>query len=496
MTLSDTLSTSRVVGGIGWIGASKITLQVFRLGVGAILARLLLPSDFGLIAMVLVFSGVIELFSQLGFGAALIQRKNVTEEHLSSVFWVNVGMGLSLSLLMLGLAPAISHFYQEPQLVAIAAALGTQFFTSSFGIVHQSVLSKQFEFKKLAVVETFAMMVSGVIAILMALNGFGLWSLVAQSLIGSALNGIALWFVTPWRPRFLFSWVHLKELFGFSFNLLGFSLINYIHRNLDNLLIGRFLTPAVLGYYNRAYQFMLFPLYNISGVLGRVLFPALSTIQDDLPKVREVYLRATRYISAITFPMMLGLFVVAPELVQVLYGPKWVRMTFLLQVLCLIGLQQSIETTTGWIYYSQGRTDIIFRWNLVVVCMAAAAFVIGLRWDVEGVTVSHAIAAYLWVVPEYYIVLRLIKLPLLRFFRNFVPTLLISGAMAIIVYASRICFNQYLHAEPIVTLLLCVGVGCASYAGLMALFDRRLFKELFQLVLRTRGEQKEAPAPE
>ncbi len=483
-------STSRVVTGVSWLGGSKLVQQTFRFGIGAVLARLLLPSDFGLVAMVLVFSGVIELFSQLGLGAALIQRKEITEEHLSSVFWVNIVMGLFLTLLMIGLAPAIAYFYGKKLLVPIASALGLQFLIASFSIVHQAILTRRFEFKKLAIIETIAMTTSGVVAIVLALNGFGVWSIVAQALLGSTFNGILLWSTSRWHPRWIFRWDRLKELFGFSFNLLGFSLINYCNRNLDNLLIGRFLSPAMLGYYSRAYQFMLYPLQNISGVLGRVLFPALSTIQGDLPKTRDVYLRATRYVSVFTFPMMLGLLVVAPELIQVVYGPQWNRAILLLQVLCVVGMQQSIETTVGWIYYSQGRTDIMFKWSLVEICMAVTAFAVGLRWNIEGVTIAYAVAASLWILPEYYIVLRLIKLPMTEFFQNFVRTFLMALGMGILVYVLRRYLKYSLQTSNPVTLFLCVTAGIVSYMGLMMLFGRQLIKELVSLLLQIRKPDK------
>lgn len=487
---ATTSLTSLTLRGISWSGGSRFARLGLRLIISAILARLLLPEDFGLVGMVFVFAGVIGMFSELGLGAAVIQRQDVTEEHLSSVFWANVITGLALTLLMIGLAPGIAYFYGEERLIPITMALGTRFFISSFGIVHRTLLTKYLELKKIAVIEVVAMGLAGGIAILLAFQGMGVWTLVIHSIILSTITVLLFWGWSEWRPRLLFRWSRMRELFGFSFNLLGFRFVNYFNRNLDNLLIGKFLGSSALGYYDRAYQLMLFPLENISGVLSRVLFPAFSAIQDDLPKLRQVYLRATRYISVVTFPMMLGLFVVAPEFIRVVFGSRWEPSILLLQVLCLIGLEQSISNTVGWIYLSQGRTDVMFKWGLLSVGIVATSFFIGIQWSVEGVAIAYAIASILLTFPGFYIPFRLINLSTGIFFRNFTLTFATSLGMAIIVFGCRFYLKNSLQANDAVILFSCAGVGIISYISLMAIFDRKLMKELFSLLLQTKSHTK------
>ena len=312
---------SQTMRGVGWSGISQVTKFVLQIVIGAILARLLLPSDFGLIGMVAVFSGVVGMFADLGLGSAIIQRKDVSEEHLSSVFFLNIFAGLMLSLLMLGLAPGIAYFYKENKLVSIGMVLGTRFFISSFAIVQRSLFAKKIDFKKIATAEVTSESLGGGLAIFLALSGMGAWSIVIQSVTSSTVNVILLWSLSKWRPRLIFRWDRLKELLGFSLNLLGSRFINYFARNSDNLLIGKFIGATALGYYNKAYTLMLLPLDNISWVFSGVLFPALSSIQNDIPKIRDKYLQSTRYISAVTFPIMLGVMIVAPELIKILYGP-------------------------------------------------------------------------------------------------------------------------------------------------------------------------------
>lgn len=480
---------SQTLKGIGWSGVSQFVRLSLRFIISAVLARLLSPRDFGLVGMVAVFSGFISIFRELGLGAAVIQRKDITEEHLSSVFLLNIIAGLFLTLVMIGLAPGIAYFYKEKRLIPITMVLGTRFFISSFAIVQQTLLTKWFEFKKLAIIEISTMALAGGVAIILAFSGAGVWSLVLQSVIFSLLSVIFLWSWSSWRPRLMFYWRRVKELFRFSFNLLGFRFVNYFCRNLDNLLIGKFLGAAALGYYDRAYNLMLLPLDNISSVLSRVMFPAFSAVQDDLGKVREMYLRATRYISVITFPMMLGLFVVAPEFIRVLFGPKWDRSIFLFQVLCLVGMVQSIATTVGWIYLSQGRTDILLRWGIFSTAIIASSFFIGVRWGVEGVAVAYATASFALSYPCFYIPFRLIKLKMRYFLHNFILTGSISFAMAIVVYGCRYYLKYILHSGDIMILLSCVGLGSIIYISLLWTFGRRLFEEIRRLKIRSKLEE-------
>jgi PST family polysaccharide transporter len=270
--------TTKTVQGVGWTGTSQFIRLLLQLGITAILARLLTPTDFGLLAMVVVFTNLVMIFRDFGLTAALIQRKGVTEEHLSSSFWINILTGLLLAFLLAALAPVIAYFYGEDRLTLIIIVLASTFFISSFGIVQTALFTKELNFKPLAVIEILAVAISGTIAVFMAFSGFGVWSLVWQQVISSFVIVISLWTLSSWRPKILFQWQRVKELLGFGLNLTGFSFVNYFNRNLDNLLIGKFLGSASLGFYNLAYQLLLFPLSNISSVIGRVMFKAVCVI--------------------------------------------------------------------------------------------------------------------------------------------------------------------------------------------------------------------------
>ena len=474
--------TTKTVQGVGWTGTSQFIRLLLQLGITAILARLLTPTDFGLLAMVVVFTNLVMIFRDFGLTAALIQRKGVTEEHLSSSFWLNILTGLLLAFLLAALAPAIAYFYGEDRLTLIIIVLASTFFISSFGIVQTALFTKELNFKPLAIIEILAVAISGTVAVVLAFSGFGVWSLVWQQVISSFVIVISLWTLSSWRPKFLFRWQRVKELLGFGLNLTGFSFVNYFNRNLDNLLIGKFLGSAPLGFYNLAYQLLLFPINNISQVIGRVMFPSLSAIQDDKSSVRNIYIKGTRYIAAVTFPLMMGLLVVAPQFIMVVFGSQWERSIFLVQILALVGLMHSIGTTVGWIYQSQGRTDIMFRWGIFSVAVIAIAFVLGLRGDVEGVTVAYAIASLLLAYPSFAIPFRLIDLKFSHFIKQFSSIFLAMIGMGGIVFAMRFFMENVLGVSDLVTLILTAVVGVVSYAGVLFVLDKNLYREVFLLL--------------
>jgi len=474
--------TSKTVQGIGWSGTSEIICLLLRFGVTAILARLLSPNDFGILAMVFVFTNFVSIFRDFGLTAALIQRKELTEEHLSSSFWINVLVGLFLSICMAASAPAISYFYAEVRLTLIVVILASTFFISSFGIVQTSLFTKELKFKSLAIIEILTVVISGTVAIILAFAGLGVWSLVWQQIVFNITVVILLWFFSKWRPKILFKWQPVKELLRFGLNLTGFRFVNYFSRNLDNLLIGKFLGSIPLGFYSLAYRLLLFPLGNISSVIGRVMFPSLSVIQDDKNKVSRNYIKATRYIAVVTFPIMIGLMVVAPEFISVIFGPQWDRSIFLVQVLALVGLVQSILATVGWIYNSQGRVDIQLRWGIFATGVLTAAFIIGLFWDLEGVVIAYAFAQALLLYPALAIPFRLVHLRVTEFSKQFKSIFVATMAMGITVFMLRFLLKTTLQPNSLITLISMVIVGIISYAGFLFVLEKSLYWDAIKLL--------------
>jgi O-antigen/teichoic acid export membrane protein len=403
--------------------------------VAVFLARLLTPKEFGLLAMVTVFSGFANLFNDLGFGPALVQRQRVEERHYTSVFWLNVAIGCTLMAVFAATSPLVARFYAEPRLIPIMSVIGTCFAITALGLVQRVILTREMDFRALGLIDFAALTVSGILAITLAIRGFGVWSLVWQGVSISILQVIGLWWVSSWRPKVLFDPTVIRELFKFSSNLTAFTAINYWYRNGDNLLVGKFFGSAPLGMYSRAYNLMLMPLNQITFVVSKVMFPALSRIQEDKARVRSIYLRSIAMIALVTFPLMSGLFVVANHFVLAIYGPPWAGVIPILRVFCILGMFQSISTG-GWIFQSQGRTDWMFWWGTISAFLSIGAMLVGV-WlgSPMAVAVCLVVIGILLTPPSFILSGKLIGMSLGDVVRSAWGVLACAAAMACTVWA-------------------------------------------------------------
>jgi PST family polysaccharide transporter len=446
-----------------------------------LLARLLNPADFGLITMVAVITGFAILFLDLGFGAVVIQKQDIQDLHLSSIFWLNIVLGIILTIIIIALSPWIAQFYNEPQLRPVTILLSLNFIIASFGIVHLALLQKHFEFRKLMIVETLAMFISGAIGVGMAFLGYGVWSLVWRSLSLTILTVFFTWVIGFWTPKLVFDLSAVKSLIGYSSNLLGFNTVNYWTRNIDDLLVGRFIGSASLGVYNKAYQLMLLPLTQVSAVVSRVMFPVLSSIQEDKDLVKKVYLQAVSYVALLTFPMMLGLLVVADSFVLAFFGDQWSAVVPILQLFCVVGLVQSISTTTGWLYLSQGQTDWMFRWGLFAGIVKTIGILIGLKYGIMGVAVGYTLSTLIFLTyPGFVIAGRLINLKFCEIIHKLGNIFGCSAGMSILVWMAGIMLpDDWQHW---IYLAIQVPLGILIYAVSIHLFKLEAYEDIRGLV--------------
>jgi O-antigen/teichoic acid export membrane protein len=373
-------------------------------------------------------------------------------------------------------------FYREAQVIPILRVLSFSFVVSGLSIAQQALLTRQMAFDKLARIELMSVVIGGGVGIGMASSGMGVWSLVGQTLCQSVVTTILLWIASPWRPQLKLDLMEVRSVASYSLNLSGFNVFNYFVRNADNLLIGRYLGASPLGYYSLAYRLMLYPLQNVSGVLGRVLFPAFVQMQDDHERFRRAYLRVCASISAISFPMMLGLLSVATPLVVAVLGPRWMPVAALLIILAPVGMAQSIGTTVGHIYKAKGRTDWMFWWGLFTGVLTVLFFVVGLRWGVVGVAAAYAIRSYLLIYLNYAIPFKLIGLAVRDLAVALWPTLRASLAMFGTVVALRIFLAWMGIAQPWLVLGVSILTGVLIYSGLMLWSRPPVLRDMLQLL--------------
>ena len=472
---------NQLLSGLRWSGIAQLVQQSLQFLISAILARLLSPQDFGLLGMILVFVGFVSLFSDLGLGTALIQKTSLHHRHLNTVFWVNIVVGGLLTGLGIAFAPFIAEFYDEPLLLPLTRCISFTFFLGSIKVVHTTLFQKMMDFRWIALIEITSVLFAGIVALFMAILGFGVWSLVGQTLTNMVIAVLMTWCLSSWRPTLSFDIGALREFLGFSLNLLGFSVFNYWARNFDNFLIGKLLGSSELGIYSRAYSLMLLPISQISRVVARVMFPVLSSIQQDIARCRQLYLRSTRTIALVTFPLMIGLLVIADHFILAIYGPKWYRVILILRVFCIEGMVQSVGGSVGWIYTSQGRTDIMFKWGIGSGIIRMIAILLGLRWGIIGVATAYLISGrvILWY-PSWMIPGRLIQLRFSEMVKNLSGIFYCAIFMGLLIWRVEKIFPQYWSHW--IYLAILVPFGASVYWALIHVFRLKAYEEVLGLV--------------
>lgn len=431
----STSLAGRAVSGVLWSAASRMGQQLVQFGTSVVLARLLVPRDFGLVAQVIVFTSFAWILVDFGFSAALIQREKLEERHVSSAFWLNVGVGLLLTAVAVGASPGVAAFYHEPRLRNLTMGLAFSFGLGSLGVVQGTLLERNLNFRRLASITIAATVVGGVAGITAALSGLGAWSIVIEGLVVTALRSAILWVASDWRPRQSVDMTAVRELWGFSANLAAFNSVNFWARNADNLLIGRFVSPASLGIYSRAYSVMMIPLNQVTSTITVAMYPALARLQSDRERLRDAYLRLVSIVAFVSFPLATGLFVAARPFVLTLYGDRWVGVIRVLQILCVPLLLQCVGSTVGLIYQTSGRTDWLFRWGCAASATVVVSFAIGIHWGITGVATGYAVASIVLFYFNFAIPGKLIGLRFGDVMRTVWGPFIIATVMAVVAWA-------------------------------------------------------------
>lgn len=464
------------IAAMKWSAASQIGRQAIQFLTLVVLARLLNPHDFGLLGMAMVFVGLLTMVGDLGTASAVIQRKELTQRFLSTVFWANIFIGLGTTAALALCAPLIAKLYGQPALTPLLRVLSTAFLISSVAVLQQALLERRLALRRLALAELSSVVLASIMAIALAVVGFGVWSLVLQTLVYVTADAILLWILGGWVPALRWSWADAKGTMRFSFNLTGFNLVNYFDRNADNFLVGKYLGAQALGVYSLAYRVLLFPTQSVTWATSRVTFPVYSRIREQPERLREAYLRTASAIALFTFPLMMGVAVLSKPFTMVVFGSKWNGIAVVITILAPVGLIQSIVSTTGGIYVAKGRTDWLFLWGVGSTVVTVGGFVIGLHWGVVGVATSYAITSFALLYPCLAIPFRLIDLP----FRNLLLALrgvfFASLAMLLSIVAAEIALPS--GFPPADVLLVTVPLGVAVFAGAVLLLDRRTARDI------------------
>lgn len=458
--------------------------QVCKLLLGlaslSLLARFLDARDFGLLAMVAVLTRFLMQFKDLGLALATIQRKQIDDDQVSALFWVNVGLGALLALVTALLAPAVAWYYGEPSLVGITMVLGALFLLGGLAVQHRALLARRMRLARIAVVEVGALAVGVGAGVGAAVLGAGYWALVVLQ-VGNALAvTIGLWMACGWRPgRASFS-PGVRSMLTFGAHLTAFNTVNFVKRNLDNLLIGKYLGAAVLGLYSVAYRMLLLPVEQINTPLTTVAVPALSQLQDDVEGYRSYYRRAIGLIVTIGMPIVVFMFVAADDVIAVVLGPKWSGVVPIFRTLAPAAMVGTFNVATGWVYVSLGQADRQVRWALVSAIATALAFIVGLRWGALGIAAAYSIVICALRGPSIAYCFHMTPLR----FRDLLTELWRPASASVAAGASVALLMPLGLRSRLATLVTCAAIFGIAYVLVWHLIPggRRRFREMLSLI--------------
>jgi O-antigen/teichoic acid export membrane protein len=470
---------SKTLYALLWSFFESVGLQAVRFVIGIILARLLLPEQFGLIAMLMIFMAVAQSFLDSGFGAALIQKKDSTQLDTCSIFYFNILVGIVATGLLCLLAPLIAAFYMQPILTPLTQALSLTILINSFGLIQGVILTKQINFKTQTKVSLIAALLSGTIGIIMAITGYGVWSLVVQQIASSLLRTIFLWFLSPWRPELIFSIKSLREMFGFGSRLLASGLLNQIFDNIYYIVIGKLFSPAALGFFSRAHTIQALPSHTLGQMVARVTFPVFSTIQDDPERLRKGFQKALTTLILVQFPIMIGLAIVSRPLVLILLTDTWTGCINYLQLLCLAGLLFPVHLINLNLLQALGKSNLFLRLEIIKKLLIIISIAITWRWGITTMIYGMiAVSIICYYINSYYTG-ALIGYSILAQSRDMLPYFIISTIMGVAAYA--IGFLPFPGNWSL--LIAQITLGALIYISSCRLFRLPAFMELWQMIL-------------
>jgi O-antigen/teichoic acid export membrane protein len=389
--LMNDLKGRSVRGGMVTVAAQGCSFAI-RMGSTVVLARMLTPDDFGLIAMVTVLIGFAAMFSDLGLSMATIQGSNITHSQISNLFWVNVVVSFLITSILLIAAPGFSWFYGDPRLTPITRALAGAFVLGGLRVQHRALLQRQMRFTALGAIDITAMGIGVASAIVAALYGAGYWSLVIMAIATELVATFSTWVACPWRPGLPNRRTGTNTMLRFGGDVTGFNIVNYFSRNLDNILIGRFIGAAALGFYSKAYALLMLPLDQINAPISAVAIPALSRLTADPERYRRFYLKTIRLISLVTAPPIAFSIFFADDLIRIVLGEQWRPSAFIYTLLGLSALAQPLYNTQGWLHLTTGHSRRYFRWGVIGAVVFSGAFAVGVAFSAEGVALAYTIA--------------------------------------------------------------------------------------------------------
>ena len=446
--MSESLK-QKTVKGVGWSFADNIANSGITFLVGLVLANILSPEEYGIMAIVTIFIAVSNSIVDSGFSNALIRKTDIRSVDYNTVFYFNLIVSIFLYLVLYVSAPAISVFFKEPILVDVMRGIGWILIINAFAIIPRTIFVRTINFKVQTKVSLIASVSSGIVGIGMALTGWGGWSLVGQQLSRQLLNTVFLWIFCHWRPLWEFSTQSFKELFGFGSKLLASGLIDTIYKEIYSFVIGGFYSAADLGQYTRASQFNSIFSSNLTSVVQRVSYPVLSSIQNEPDRLLGAYRRVIKTTMLITFACMLGLAAVAKPLIVLLIGEKWLPAVSFLQIICFAGMLYPLHAINLNILQVKGRSDLFLKLEIIKKVIAVLPITLGIFFGIKFMLCGSVFTSFMAFFLNSYYSADLIGYPTLRQIRDVLPTFLVSLTVAGIMWGLSFLPLSYYVVLPL-----------------------------------------------
>lgn len=465
-----------------WSSVERFSVQGIQFAVMIIMARILTPADYGLVGMLTIFIAISQSLIDSGFSQALIRKQNRTITDDSTAFYFNIAAGIILYLILFFCAPLIAEFYNQPILTPLTRAIGLGLIFNSLAVVQRAMLTVKLDFKTQAKASLTGAMISGIVGIVMAYKGFGVWSIVVQQVSNLALTTVMLWILSSWKPRLLYSWQSFRELFGFGSKLMLSGLLDTAYRNIYLIVIGKVYKASDLGYFTRAQQFSDLVATNFTGIIQRVTYPVLCNIQSDDERLGDVYRRLLKMTCYLMFPLLAGLASIAKPLVITFLTEKWLFSATLLVPLCLTGMWYPVHALNLNLLQVKGRSDLFLKLEIfkkiLAVCILCVTIPFGIMTMCWGMLLNSVLALFI----NTYYTGKLIGQGFLNQMKDIYPYLLMSLATGGIVYVTL----NNISLSPSVLFLIGVAENIAVYAVFSKMFRINELTELFKLLKKGR----------
>ena len=474
----------KVFSNLLWRLAERYGAQIVQFVVSIVLARLLMPEIYGTIALVMVFITLLSVFVDSGFGSALIQKKDSDDLDFSTVFYFNIVFCAILYILIFFLAPLIAKFYNKDELTAVIRVLSLTLIFSSLKNVQQSYVSKHMMFKKFFFATLIGTIISAVVGIWMAVKGFGIWAIVAQSLTNTAIDTLILWITVKWRPKKQFSFQRLKILFSYGWKLLVSALLDTTYNELRQLIIGKKYSTEDLAYYNKGEQFPKLIVTNINSSIDSVLFPAMSSVQEDKEQVKLMTKKAIRMSTYIMAPMMIGLAVTANSVVRLVLGEKWLSAVFFLQIFCITYMFYPIHTANLNSYKALGRSDLFLKLEIVKKIVGLAILSVAMWFGVKAIALSLLLTTALSIIINSWPNRKLLNYTLLEQLKDIFPNIFLALVMGALVWLIGLI---PLHYIAVLTIQVVTGIIVYLFGSIIT--KNSEFVYLFNILKRKKYEK-------